>query len=922
MCVYLKYRYMGWISDIPEITEPGTYQLNSLDSPTNNCYKIASPQDNQFFVLEYRKRSSLVDGVPGAGLLVYRIDADQDGQGNADGNPWLSIPDEVYLFRPGGGLYYNGYLSYANLTAYNGYTEISDFNRDFRAFTFLPTDDLFSGKPAVEGPAGFKISNVGSADSQISFQVSFSGEVFFSPGTGTYLTPRNIIISTMPHGFPIYYTTDGSDPNQYGIPYTGPVMVDRSMRLRAICVTDKGPSEIATADYLIIKPKPLPPTFSVASGTYSSTQLVAIKPVDFGAKIYYTTDGSDPTTDSTPYTIPVMVDRSMQIKAISCTRDGVSDMASASYRIIGRVSTPVIRPNGGVFATPQNVTITCDTPYSDIYYSTDESNPGPANPASVKYTVPFSAQSTQTIKAASVRADWITSDITASTLTFRSGTTIFVNKSVPASSAHDGKSWDTAFPDIASAVRASTSGDQIWVAAGTYPCNVNLGVGVSLYGGFAGIETMLGERTPASTTILDGGGVAPVIMVAQGTGAQSVIDGLTIQNGYAEKGGGGICCFMQASPTITNNVFTGNRTLFAGGAILCQYGSNPAIQHNTFSGNSASQSGAGIACYYKSAPIISDNTFNFNLSSSGGGAIACYYNDYNPDSPLTGQPDIHTNVINQNTAYQGGGIAVYASSPLIKDNNIHDNSSSNGFGGGIYFYNSFGATVTGNTIKANNAFSSGGGIACDYYTGKVVDPKDNPQGGSSKMLISANTISGNQAKYGDGGGITCRYYSSPVIANNVIANNWSKQNGGGINVRYYSRSRIINNTLVGNGASAFGGGIFVAQSPLSVIANNIVAYGSSGLVGDSQVVQIANNCVFSNKGTDYSGIAIGTMDLSNVDPMFVDWINGDYHLSPNSPCIDAGDSSYILSGWTDRDGKLRVVGSSVDIGAYESGNSQ
>ncbi len=55
MGAYMKYRYGGWIEEIPEITECGTYTLNPITSPENNCYKIASPNSNtDYFVLEYR----------------------------------------------------------------------------------------------------------------------------------------------------------------------------------------------------------------------------------------------------------------------------------------------------------------------------------------------------------------------------------------------------------------------------------------------------------------------------------------------------------------------------------------------------------------------------------------------------------------------------------------------------------------------------------------------------------------------------------------------------------------------------------------------------------------------------------------------------------------------------------------------------
>ena len=57
----MKYRYGTWISTIPEITTPGTYTLNSLISPSNNCYKIASPNSStEFYMVEYRRQEDSI----------------------------------------------------------------------------------------------------------------------------------------------------------------------------------------------------------------------------------------------------------------------------------------------------------------------------------------------------------------------------------------------------------------------------------------------------------------------------------------------------------------------------------------------------------------------------------------------------------------------------------------------------------------------------------------------------------------------------------------------------------------------------------------------------------------------------------------------------------------------------------------------
>lgn len=83
------------------------------------------------------------------------------------------------------------------------------------------------------------------------------------------------------------------------------------------------------------------PTFSPAEGEYYGTQYVTISAVG-SANIYYTTDESEPTTNSIPYTEPVEVAQSMTIKAIATLDGATSDVATAVYTIKDESELPNI----------------------------------------------------------------------------------------------------------------------------------------------------------------------------------------------------------------------------------------------------------------------------------------------------------------------------------------------------------------------------------------------------------------------------------------------------------------------------------------------------------------------------------------------------------------------------------------------------
>jgi len=96
----------------------------------------------------------------------------------------------------------------------------------------------------------------------------------------------------------------------------------------------------------------------------------------------------------------------------------------------------------------------------------------------------------------------------------------------------DGSTWDLAKKTVTAALTAAASGDEVWVAKGTYVERITLRIGVGLYGGFAGTETIRDARNwESNVTTLDGNQGGFVVTAASGVSASSVVDGFTLRNG-------------------------------------------------------------------------------------------------------------------------------------------------------------------------------------------------------------------------------------------------------------------------------------------------------------------------------------------------------------------------------------------------------
>jgi hypothetical protein len=157
------------------------------------------------------------------------------------------------------------------------------------------------------------------------------------------------------------------------------------------------------------------PTFSLASGSFTSAQTVAISDASAGATIYYTTDGSTPSTSSTVYTAPIAVSSTKTIKAIAAAASYTnSAVASATYTIVQVAATPVISVAAGSYSSVLSVSISDTTPGATIYYTTNGATP---TSASSVYTGAISIATTETLQAIAVASGYTNSGVATATYT-------------------------------------------------------------------------------------------------------------------------------------------------------------------------------------------------------------------------------------------------------------------------------------------------------------------------------------------------------------------------------------------------------------------------------------------------------------------------------------------------------------------------
>jgi hypothetical protein len=467
------------------------------------------------------------------------------------------------------------------------------------------------------------------------------------------------------------------------------------------------------------------------------------------------------------------------------------------------------------------------------------------------------------------------------------------------------------YSSIQSAINDANDGDTIVVSAGTYQENINfLGKAITVR------SVDPNDPNMVAATIIDGSNpvdpnIGSVVTFNSGEDTNSVLSGFTITGGtgswlpiswhlhqvYWNRCGGGVVCYNMSEPTISKNVFTGNTAGQGGGIYVYGDPVNP---------NNPSNPPVHVR------PVITDNTFVNNTASAAhgfpppnsnypngdhgdGGAIVAFQG---VDATITG------NLIENNHAdYYGGAIHLRQwSNGEISDNQILNNGST--LGAGIHITYTSSPLIAHNLIKSNTCTGGGGGLYVYYYS----DP-----------IIERNFIAQNSSWYSAGIGV---YWSSePIIRNNILV----KNTGLAILCNTDGTAIIIGNTISDNDEypKTSNGGIQCRAGSHQIIEHNIITSnaGGFGISADANTTARYNNIWGNEKGnySDAIGDQTGINGNISAEPKFVAPDSNDYHLSSESPCINAGDPNFVSApNETDYDGDQRLLGQYIDIGADEA----
>ena len=207
-------------------------------------------------------------------------------------------------------------------------------------------------------------------------------------------------------------------PTGASIRYGGPILLGASETIKAIAFAAPAntPSPVSSAAYVVHLPLS-EPVISLASGTYTTVQIVTVKNESSGAILHYTLDGTAPTNSSPTYTGPIYVAKTETLRVVAVAQSyPPSPIASAFYTIHLSLDEPVLSLASGTYTGAQTVTVTDGTSVALIFYTINGATPTASSP---RYTGPITIGKSETLKVIAIATGYPPSTVAAATYTIK-----------------------------------------------------------------------------------------------------------------------------------------------------------------------------------------------------------------------------------------------------------------------------------------------------------------------------------------------------------------------------------------------------------------------------------------------------------------------------------------------------------------------
>ncbi len=772
---------------------------------------------------------------------------------------------------------------------------------------------------AVASAAGLTTSDETSGTYTIAYAATnAAAEPTATPAAGTYATDQLVTLTSATSGASIYYTTDGSLPTSASTLYSSAIPAagnGTALTINAIAVlAGLSNSAVRTATYTIAYPTAPAPIFSKTGATFSTDQSISLSTIASGASIYYTLDGSSPSTSSTLYTAPIPVagnGTSLTITAITVA-PAFTDSApiSETYTIAyPAAAIPTLSEPGGSYPTDQIISLSTVTSNGSIYYTLNGTLP---SASSTLYSTPISVAgngTSVTIAAITVAAGLSDSAPTTATYTIAYPTTVQPVIAPAKSIIEPDENVSLSTTTGGAVIYYTTDGSTPTNASSVYSAPFQLPSGSVAVKAFATSVGLLDSSVVTASFCVaalsyvstagddgaDGSSATPFLTIAHAasTAASSPACATHIRVGAGSYcvGGLGVGCSAQIAlvddvglfggydpADWTRNVSANTTTIKDGGGSVAPIFAPIAIN-----------SGA------TNATVVDGFTITGRADLSGGDSVACIYSD-------SGSPIINDNVLESDTTVgvAGSFYGIYSSggSPRITANTIVAAEDGSAFG----LFLGANPSASSPFVFNNTIDTSAPAVAFNF--GIAIDGGATPTISNNSIAFGAIDATSGIESSGVG---TYVYASDPSAAASTIENNiiWTAATGT-------TRCVVAQ---------------YVDQAPASLKNNDL--FGCASLYADASGTHSQSTIAGVNALTFASGNI--SFDLLGGNVYFVD-DTADWHLQTGDPSTGAGfltvktgalsngAAAAVFHATTDRDGNPRTSdgsGTGWSMGAFE-----